>query len=152
MIRLEVSVMFIAFTIEQRIDGFQVANMHFVSYLVIYRIELSLKAKHPFIIFIMEAINYNQWTLGHGKEIFKSILTDFRNFPFRLSDKEKISLKHTSNVKPFDRAKSHYESSRIAEVGLEKKMVKSLCIINLIKGCQASFRTSKICIIVRDKK
>lgn len=60
MIRLEVSVMFIAFTIEQRIDGFQVANMHFVSYLVIYRIELSLKAKHPLIIFIMEAINYNQ--------------------------------------------------------------------------------------------
>ena len=52
--------MFIAFTIEQRIDGFQVANMHFVSYLVIYRIELSLKAKHPFITFIMEAINYNQ--------------------------------------------------------------------------------------------
>lgn len=60
MIRLEVSVMFMAFTIEQRIDGVQVANMHFVSYLVIYRIELSLKAKHPFIIFIMEAINYNQ--------------------------------------------------------------------------------------------
>ena len=36
--------MFIAFTIEQRIDGFQVANMHFVSYLVIYRIESYIEA------------------------------------------------------------------------------------------------------------